>query len=318
MSFLTLSQWGPITTSPTIKHLIIWTSVLSILSAVIQSICDQFGVSPGPQQLFSLSLWGMENLYLWQPLTFLFIQPYSPSGITFFSLISLFFTMYILWVIGTAIYDLIGRASFLRFYFFCGIITGITTLLIMPLIGKYTMLAGPAPAILALLTVWSMAYPESEVLLFFLIPVKAKWIIAGLAGALLLTTLSQWDIISLFLYASSIVVGYFYACLAWGWHSPFPLTQKIDSFLATIGFKMKRYLVIPQWLKFSKNKKTSPSRIPGNKVIDIETASPLANDDTFIDQMLAKISKHGERSLTWGERRRMQQISESKRKKQDS
>lgn len=311
-----LSQWGPIVTPTTIKHLVLWTCVLAVLSAVIQLIFDQFGLSPGPLQLLSLSWWGINHLYLWQPLSFLFVQPYSPSGITFFSLVSLFFTMYLLWILGTSIYKLVGKGAFLRFYFFCGISAGILALFMIPLTGQYGMLAGPAPAILALLTAWSMAYPESEVLLFFLIPVKAKWIMVGSVGAILLITFSQWDIANLILYVLAIFLGYAYACLAWGWRSPFTLTQRIDSILAAAGLKLRRYISIPQWLKFVKSKNSSVSPAPG-KIIDINTGVPLANDDLFIDQMLAKISKHGERSLSWSERHRMQQISARKRKKQD-
>lgn len=312
-----LSQWGPLVTPPTIKHLIIWTCVLVVLSAVIQSISDQFGLSPGPIQLFSFSWWGINNLYIWQPLTFLLIQPYSSSGVTFFSLISLFFSMYMLWILGTAIYELVGRRAFLRFYFICGIAAGIFALLMMPLTGKYAMLAGSAPAILALLTAWSMAYPETEIVLFFLIPIKAKWIMAGLAGAILLITFSQWDIASLFLYLSAIFFGYVYACLAWGWRSPFLITQRMDSLLATLGLGLRRYITVPQWLKFNKGKSQPSSSTTENKVIDIGTGAPPANDDAFVDQMLSKISKHGERSLSWSERRRMQQISERKRKEQN-
>lgn len=315
-----LSQWGPVATPSTIKKLIIWTSVLAVLSAALQLIFDQFGLSPGPLQLLSLSWWGLSNLYLWQPLTFLFVQPYSSSGITFFSLLSLFFTMYMLWVLGTAIYELIGKKAFLRFYFTCGIAAGLIALLMMPLTGKFAMLAGPAPSILALLTVWSMAYPETEIVLFFLIPVKAKWVMAGLISATLLITFSQWDIASLFLYLSAIFLGYAYACLAWGWRSPFLFTQKFDSALATFGLKMRRYLVFPQWLKFKKNQKPSTSESVPGKVIDFNTGAPMTNitnDDAFIDEMLAKISKHGERSLSWSERRRMQQISERKLKEQN-
>jgi membrane associated rhomboid family serine protease len=283
---------------------------------MIQSVFDQFGLSPGPLQLFSLSWWGIDNLYLWQPLTFLFVQTYSSSGITFFSLITLFFLMYMLWTLGTAIYELVGKGSFLQFYFVCGIAAGISALLIMPITGKYAMLAGSTPAILALLTAWSMAYPDTEVLLFFLIPIKAKWIMSGLAGAILLITLSQWDIASFFLYLSAIIFGYVYACFGWGWHSPFPLTNSIDSALAALGLKLRRYNVIPKWLNFNKNKTSSSSPTAQEKVLDINTGAPPSNDDIFIDNMLAKISKDGEHSLSWSERRRMQHISERKREEQ--
>lgn len=312
------SQWGPINTPSTIKHLIIWTCVIAILSAILQSIFEQFGFTPGPLQLLSLSWWGISNLYLWQPLTFLFVQPYSSAGVTFFSLISLFFSMYMLWILGTAILELVGKGAFLRFYFICGIAAGLAALFIMPLTGKYAMLAGSTPALLALLTAWSMAYPETEVLLFFLIPVKAKWIMAGLTGAMLLIAFSQWDIGSFFLYLASILFGYMYACVAWGWHSPFSFTGPLDSALATLGLRLRRFHIGSKWIPFNrKDTKESLDRDAKNKVIDIGTGAPQMSDEVFIDQMLAKISQYGERSLSWSERRRMQQISEKKRKDHD-
>lgn len=337
MSYSTIPQIGPIKTPPVIKHLIIWTCIISLLSAAIQSIFDQFGLFPGPQSLLSLSWWGLKNYYLWQPISFLFVQSMSFSGITFFYLISLFFNMYILWILGTALVELVGSRAFLRFYFFCGIVAGMASLLFLALLGKAALFAGAAPAIIAILTAWSMAYPESEILLFFLIPIKAKWIVSGLLAAIILVSLSQWDLSDLVLYLFGIVIGYGYAVIAWGLRSPFPVTQRIDSVLSAISLRLRRYLHFPQWLKFrffkgketAKEKentqingtdsqsRTSNTSTPSSKIVDISTGKKLSDDDAFIDDMLAKISKHGERSLSWSERRRMQQISERKRKGQD-
>jgi len=47
-------------------------------------------------------------------------------------------------------------------------------------------------------------------------------------------------------------------------------------------------------------------------VIDMNTGKPLDDDDAFVDAMLAKISKQGENSLSWSERRRLNLISERK------
>lgn len=310
MSYSTIPRLGPGSTPGVIKWLIISTAITVLLSAAIQTIFDQFGLSPGPQELLSLSWRGIRNFYIWQPLTFLFVQSSSPYGITFFYLLTLFFNMYLLWVLGSAIAELTGRGPFACFYFFCGAAAGLTSLLLMPITGQYTALASAAPAILALLTIWSMAYPDSEVLFFFLIPLQAKWLVAGLLGVILLVTLSHWDLPGLTLYLSSILIGYGYACAAWGWRSPFSFTHTLDAALAAFGLKLRRTLALPHSLH--KNQQTNGKTSTVTKVVDINTGKAVADDDAFIDEMLAKISKQGEQSLSWNERRRMQQISERK------
>lgn len=317
MSYSTIPQFGPFRTPSTIKQLIIWTCIIALASAGIQSIFDQFNIFPGPQNLLSLSWWGLRNFFLWQPITYLFVQSSSSYGITFFFLISLFFNMYLLWILGTAIYELVGKWAFLRFYFFCGIAAGLVSLMIMPVTGQYSILAGATPALLAVMTAWSMAFPESEIMLFFLIPVKAKLIVAGLLGAIILVSLSHWDLPSLALYVCAILIGYAYAVIAWGWQSPFAITQRLDSTLSTIALRLRRYTTLPHWLQRKKTLNNKPSAPAKSKVVDITTGKKLSDDDIFVDEMLAKISKNGERALSWSERHRMKQISERKMKEKN-
>lgn len=305
-----LSQWSPRSTPSTIKQLIIWTVAISLLSAIIQSILDQFNITPGPQDLLSLSWFGLDNGYLWQPITFLFVQALTVKGINFYFLFTLLFNMYLLWILGTSLIELVGKGAFLCFYFFCGIAAGLLTIAMMPILGQYAVLAGTAPVILALLTAWSMAFPENEILLFFLIPLKSKWVIMWLIGAILLVTLAQWDLIDLFLYFFAVFLGYAYATMAWGWQSPFTFTRSLDRAFAVLGLRLRRWL--PAWGS-SKHQENATQ----TKVVDITTGKALSEDDAFIDAMLAKISKYGEGALTWSEKRRMQQISERKRNERE-
>lgn len=311
MTFSTLSNWGPSTTPSTIKQLTLATCIIAILSAAIQTLFDQFGLTPGPQDLLSLSWRCVAKGYVWQPLTYLFIQESMPNGLTFFYLLSLFFSLYMLWILGTSIIEMVGKGPFLQLYFGSGIMAGLIALALMPLTGDYTRLAGNAPSLLALLIVWSMAFSEAEVMLFFLIPIKAKWLVAGVIGAILLVTLSHLDFSSLFLYLSSILIGYGYATIAWGWHSPFPQTEPLDCWLASFGMRLRQKA--PKW-KHTHSSKTSTSN-EKEKIIDMHTGKSLSDDDAFVDAMLAKISKHGESCLSWHERRRLQQISERKMRK---
>ncbi len=309
MSYTTLSNWGPVVTPTTIRRLIIFTAIATLLSAAIQTIFNQFGLAPGPQELLSLSWQGLSRGYVWQPLTYLFIQASSTAGITFFYLLSLSFNMYMLWVLGTALIGLVGTAPFLRLYFIGGSVAGLIALPVMKLSGNYSLLAGNSAALLALLTAWSMAFAEAEVRLFFLIPVKVKWLVAGIIAVLTLTTFSQWDLADLALYLSAILFGYAYAAIAWGWRSPFPRMQRLDHWLTTLDMRYGSYLP-----GRSKKGNKAANNAAKASIIDIETGQTTESDNAFVDVMLAKISTHGESALSWSERRRLQQISERKLK----
>lgn len=303
MTYTTTYQWGPGVTPKVISRLITWTCVITICSALLQALFDHLSIAPGPQDLLGLSWHGMQQWYLWQPITYLFIQS-SYQGISFFFLLTLLFSMYLIWVLGSNLVERIGAASFLRFYLFCGIASGVFCLLLMPLTGQYSFLAGPAPSILAIMLAWSMFHPETEILLFFLIPLKAKWVLAFIIAAILLTNLSQGDLVTLSLYISALVFAYLYAVMAWGAQTPFAFTHHFDSYLAKKGDRL--------FALFSKKLfKHQPSK---SKIFDIKTGEAVLDDDQFIDAMLTKISRSGEKSLSKSERTRMQRISDRKMK----
>lgn len=303
MNYTTLSSWGPDKTPATIKHLILVTSIIAVLSAGVQSVFEHFNVFPGPQNLLSLSWWGIKKGFVWQPLSFLFLQE-APGGLTFFFFIALLFNMYLLWVIGSTVYQILGKWAFLRLYFIGGMAAGILSLLSMELTGQYEMLTGIAPVLLILFTVWSMAFPETEILLLFLIPVKVKWIVAAIVGITLLLSLTSFDISHFILYLSAVLISYGYAVMVQGWYSPFPFTLKFDIWLSRLAAKVRQFMPF-------KGKKTEikPSE---TKIVDIETGQPIKDDEAFVDAMLAKISKKGEESLTWAEKKRLQEISKNK------
>lgn len=304
MNYTTLSSWGPEKTPKIIKSLILITSLVAILSATLQSFFDLFDVFPGPQSYLSLSWWGLSHGYLWQPISFLFIEN-TVTGLSFSFFVSLIFHMLILWSIGSAILDIIGSASFLRLYYLGAVLAAGLTLLSMTVTGQYEMITGIAPALLILLTVWSMAFPETEIILFFLIPLKAKWIIAGVIGILLLVSLVNLDLSSFFLYLFAVGIGYFYAVMIHSWYSPFPFTLPFDLLLARIAAFLRRYNPLPK--KEAKDVKDSEM-----KIIDLASRRRIDDDDAFVDAMLSKISRRGESSLTRAEKNRLQDISKKK------
>jgi len=290
----TQSRLGPESTPDVIKYIIITTITISIGSAFTNEIFRWLFSIPGPQEFLSLSWWGLSQLFLWQPLSFLFVQVSGMAGITIHFLINLAFQMYLLWVMGTNIFEHLGKKHFLKIYFGSGVLAGLVTVLLSGLIGFYPVLEGPSPAIIGLAIVWLLLNPESEILLFFLIPVKAKWLIAGILGAILLINLSQMNLVNLLFYLTGACFAYIYGVVTCHLRSPFPETHAFEDRIRGWGGSGK------------------------GKIIDFRTGQEVSqSDEQFVDEMLEKIAKKGEGSLTWRERSRMQKISEKKAKKNE-
>lgn len=303
MTYLTQSyQIGPDHTPKAIFYLILTTTITSLLCALLNPLLVSLFSIPGPQEFLSLSWWGLNHFYLWQPLTYLFVQESGVWGVSFYFLVGLFFNMYLLWVMGARIVELFGAKSFLVLYFCCGIVAGGAGILLMKLTQSFGILAGTTPSILGLFVVWTMLSPDAELLLFFLFPIKAKWLLAAILGSIGLIQLSNLDLIHLSFYFTGAVTGYFYGLFGYGLASPFNWMHSFDSALSHLGKRL-------HWKFLQK-----PKQQKSNKIFDIHTGEVLLDDDQFMDEMLAKIARRGEKSLTWRERRRMLLISERKMK----
>ena len=205
-----------------------------------------------------------------------------------------------LYALGGAVLERVGDRPFVRMYATSAIGAGIMALLAMAVTGQSSVLGGSTPAMLGILFVWTMLYPTAQLLLFFVLPVKAKWLAGGILIVITLVDLSQGDIVGWVWSISGIISGYLYATMAWGLTSPFPETHKVDRKLAQLGDKLRG-----QW-------KERAAGASNSKIFDIKTGRPVETDESFVDAMLEKISKHGEKSLSWRERWRLNRISKKK------
>ena len=139
---------GPESTPSIIKKLIFITGGASLLAALFTNFFNvQLGI-PGPEEWFSLSWWGMSRYLWWQPVTFLFIHHTGYQGINLGFLSLLLFNMYILWVMGSDVYQRVGKTPFLRFYFITGIVAGLLAFLLMPITRQFGIVSGATPSIL--------------------------------------------------------------------------------------------------------------------------------------------------------------------------
>ena len=175
-------------------------SICELLDPVLaRSIYSVFGLVP--ENFFS-------HLYIWQPLTYLFLHG---------SEMHIFFNMLVLWFLGTAVIQKLGGKGFLQFYIYTGAGAGIITLIAnwmlsgsMPIKGIVPTV-GASGSIYALLLAYSMYFPDRRLYLYFLFPIKSKWLVIIAATYSLLSFMTDASTgISHIAHLSGIAVGFIY------------------------------------------------------------------------------------------------------------
>lgn len=135
-----------------------------VIGNVLIYLLDMFTLGGGAigSSLFSFHASAILSGQVWRLVTFIFV-PYSGQGLFFFAL-----TLYFYYFIGNALEREWGSNKFTVFYFF-GVILNI---LIGFLVGSASMYYVNMSMFFAFATL----YPDLQFLLFFIIPVKAKWL----------------------------------------------------------------------------------------------------------------------------------------------
>ena len=298
MAQTTLFAGGPLYTPRIILKLIIFTCAVSISAALLDALLLQITGWSGIQQFLSLSWNTFHRLFLWQLATSFFIQQ-PAGGVTIYFLVMLLFNAYIVWIMGSAVVEQLGARAFLYLYLISGVIAGIVALLAMELTNSYMFLAGATPSIFAILMVWTMLFSEAELMLFFVIPLKAKWVLLALLGCVLLIDASQFNVVGFAYIFGGLCTGYFMG-LANGLKGPFPFMAAFDhSVVKWAGSALSMF---------------SPASEKSSKIIDFKTGQPMLDDEGFVDAMLHKISQYGESKLTKDERNRLDKIAQRKQR----
>jgi rhomboid family protein len=106
------------------------------------------------------------HLFLWQLVTYMFLHgDFFHIGLN----------MLALWMFGTELESLWGTERFTRFYFVTGIGAAICTVLVSW--NSFVPTIGASGAIYGLLAAYGILFPERTILLYFVIPIKAKYFV---------------------------------------------------------------------------------------------------------------------------------------------
>jgi len=158
-------------------------------------------------QVFGLSsktAWPM----IWQPLTYMFIHG---------GLWHVVINMFVLWMFGSEMESVWGRKFFLKYYFITGIGSGLVWLL-FNIDNPYSVLIGASGAIYGILLAFGLMFPNREILLYFLFPIKVKYFVILLGAISFFSSMNvQTSNISHLTHLSGMVIGYIYLKSPWRW-----------------------------------------------------------------------------------------------------
>ncbi len=115
------------------------------------------------------------RLHIWQFVTYMFLHG---------NFMHILLNMFMLWMFGRELEAIWGRRTFLQFYFFSGIGAAAVYCALMPVIEPITAripLIGASGAVMGLLLAYGMMFPNRELLLYFFLPIKAKYMVAVFA-----------------------------------------------------------------------------------------------------------------------------------------
>ena len=138
---------------------------------------------------------------VWQLFTYLFLH----GGV-----FHLVFNMLALWMFGSPLESDWGTRRFLRYYFICGVGAGLFDLVLNLILGGGRPTIGASGAIYGVLLAFGVCYPEQTVLMNFLFPIKAKYMVAIYAAIALYSSLGVNSGVSNIAHLGGMVVGFVY------------------------------------------------------------------------------------------------------------
>ncbi len=261
---------GPLT--PGVKKLMIINGAIFLFQQIAGVI------SPGTlEEVFGLSHIGFfDQFKIWQVFTYMFLHG---------GWMHILFNLLGLWMFAGELEQHWGTRSFIKYYLYCGTGAGFFIMLMNFFVfSKYNVspvTLGASGAIYAVLFAYGITWPNREVLLYFIIPIKIKYLVLGFGLIEFFGTLSSatgtGSNISHIGHLGGIISGLIYIFY----------TRKSAGSVKKGGF-------MGQALKSARLKK---------KKQEIETRIKAKK---IIDELLAKIAKNGMSSLSDEEKKKLE------------
>src|SRR6056297_131549 len=145
-------------------------------------------------------VWTWGRFFIWQPVTYMFVH----GGFW-----HIFINMFILWMFGKELETIWGKKEFLKYYFITGVGSGLITLIFS--LNSSIPVVGASGAIYGLLVAFGMMFPNRNIYLWFLIPIKAKYLVIIMGLVTFFSTFSgQRSNVSHLTHLGGLLIGFLY------------------------------------------------------------------------------------------------------------
>jgi membrane associated rhomboid family serine protease len=149
---------GPSFLSSAVGRLIVVTVAVYFIQILVPAVEAWLALTPR---------WVVERLFVWQLFTYMFLHG---------DFWHLFFNLIVLYFIGNMVESAWGSKRFLRYYVICGIGGAL-----MHMLFDYdSSVLGASGAIFGLYLAAAVLFPDAYVYLYFVLPIKIKYLVMGL------------------------------------------------------------------------------------------------------------------------------------------
>jgi len=276
---------------PVIKNLLI----INVAVFFVQMLASNLMVGGKPlgyllQVWFALNPLGEgNNFQIWQLITYQFMHA---------NFTHIFFNMFVLWMFGMEVENMWGSKKFLYFYLICGISAGLAQLFISPLFSIPAITIGASGAIFGVMIAFAMLFPDRYIFLYFLIPIKAKYLIGFLFVLEIFWIGDAGSNVAHLAHLGGAVAGFIFILLDKNIDVPFKRMMNINSGYGSSNRFQNPFSGISDKFKKQSNDIEEASYYDINKKKDDEKVS-----QADIDAILDKISQSGYQNLSEREKR---------------
>ena len=275
---------------PVIKWLLITHTAMYLLVDVMGRM---FTLDMMPIEIFlnySLGLMPLgHGFYPWQLVTYQFMHA---------NFSHLLYNMFALWMFGMEVEHVWGSRRFLWFYLLCGVAAGISQLILAPLLEPSSVISitgagiptvGASGAVYAVLVAFAMMFPDRYIFIYFLLPIKAKYLIILLIAFGIFSVGAESAVANL-AHLGGAAAGFVYVIYL-SRHYPF------QGAVERLGWWMNS--------RRSRQKEEPYHEVVDAKVFDINERPKTEQElnQMKIDEILDKISRGGYQSLTEEEKK---------------
>ena len=238
----------------------------------------------------------------WTIVTYMFVHAW---------LAHLVFNMFTLWMFGPRVEHAWGTRAFVQFYLWCGLGGAVAHLLF----AQNSAVIGASGAISGVLVAYALHWPDDEVYLFGVIPMKSRWLIAAMIAMNIIFALSPSSGIDWTAHVGGMVFGWLFLKLyslggldrVRGWVSSVPdESEEMPRAVPRRRSSMRDRGRSVDEVVARSNAVVLRERKPLQHAPKQETPQEYA---TRVNQVLDKISQQGIGSLSRDERRLLEDMS---------